>query len=246
MVSKNTYHSLFSLQQRDHPAVHFDHFIILHFFDLAHHGTAVDAEIICQLQQGEGQLKGQAVLLGGLDAEIAHELPADGTVAEDVHFFCQVNDLACHQLQHVFHYLCMVLAGIGAAFGDMAFFNKQNGAILFADGDKFILLIGKGKSIPENAGIFQILQKIQRTVDGDTADRNRPFQQQTDIFFFSVCGRYDVFFGERTLFHIKAGDHFFDAFGGNILKQRVFRNIFHNLLLSVAFATTITLKPMIS
>ena len=68
-------------------------------------------------------------------------------MAEDIHLFGQVNNLTRHQLQHVFYHLGMMLAGIFAAFGDMAFFNEQNGAVLFADGDKFILLIGKGKGI---------------------------------------------------------------------------------------------------
>ena len=233
------------LQQSDHSAVQFDHFFILHFFDLAHHGAAVDAEIICQFQQGEGQLKGQAVLFGGLDTEITHQFAADGAVAEDIHLFRQVNHFVTHQLQHIFHYLRMVLAGVGVALGDVLFFDEQHGAVLFADSDEFILSVGESEGIAKYTGILQIFQEIQRAVDTDAADRNSPFQKQTDVLFFPFYGGDDVFFGERTLLHVEAGHHFFDAFGRNILKQCIFRNIFHIFLLSVAFATTNPIDSMI-
>ena len=98
------------------------------------------------------------------------------------------------------------------------FFDEEDRAVFFTDGHKFILLISEGEGIPEDPCILQIFQKVQRAVDADTADRNSPFQQQTDIFPVTFPRGDDIFFGKRALLHFEAGDHFFDAFRGNIGK----------------------------
>ena len=45
-----------------------------------------------------------------------------------------------------------------APLGNMGLFDKEHRAVLFADGQKRILLIGKGKRCPEYARILQIFQ----------------------------------------------------------------------------------------
>ena len=159
-------------------------------------------------------------MFGALDAEIAHELTTDGAVAEDIHLFCQVYHLFRHQVHQVFHHLGMVLAGIGAAFGDVLLLDEEDGAVLFADDDEFIFPVGKGKGCPKNTGMFQIFQHIQGTIDADAVDRNGALQQQADKIPLSIIGGDDILLG--LLPHIKAGHHLFDAFGRNIFKQRVF------------------------
>ena len=79
-------------------------------------------------------------------------------MAEDIHLFRQHDNLIPHQLQHIFRHLRMVRTGIPAPLGNMVLFDKQHRAVLFADGQKRILLISKGKRCPEYARILQIFQ----------------------------------------------------------------------------------------
>ena len=146
------------LCERDGFPFYRDQPFLLHFLDFPHHCTAVNAKIIGKLEQGKGQGEAECACLGALDAEIAHQLAANGAVAEDIHLFCQRNHLVPHQAQHIFRHLCVMRAGIFAPLGDVVLFDEKNGAILFADGDEGILLVGKGECRPEHACFLQIFQ----------------------------------------------------------------------------------------
>ena len=64
------------------PPGHLHQALVLHFFQLPHHGTAVGGDIVRQGAEGEGQLEALPLPLARQQAEIAQQLFPDAAAAE--------------------------------------------------------------------------------------------------------------------------------------------------------------------